>query len=86
MRGGSYLCHDSYCHRYRVAARIVQHPGVDRRQHRLPLRRLDDYGGASRWCPSGDGFEARSARTSTTGKPLAAQPPSERSTQGSRCE
>ena len=21
MRGGSYLCHDSYCHRYRVAAR-----------------------------------------------------------------
>jgi formylglycine-generating enzyme required for sulfatase activity len=21
MRGGSYLCHDSYCNRYRVAAR-----------------------------------------------------------------
>jgi len=21
MRGGSYMCHDSYCHRYRVAAR-----------------------------------------------------------------
>jgi formylglycine-generating enzyme required for sulfatase activity len=21
MRGGSYLCHHSYCHRYRVAAR-----------------------------------------------------------------
>jgi formylglycine-generating enzyme required for sulfatase activity len=23
MRGGSYLCHDSYCHRYRVAARTT---------------------------------------------------------------
>ena len=23
MRGGSYLCHDSYCHRYRVAARTA---------------------------------------------------------------
>jgi formylglycine-generating enzyme required for sulfatase activity len=21
MRGGSYMCHDSYCNRYRVAAR-----------------------------------------------------------------
>jgi formylglycine-generating enzyme required for sulfatase activity len=21
MRGGSFLCHDSYCNRYRVAAR-----------------------------------------------------------------
>ena len=28
MRGGSYLCHDSYCHRYRVAARSCEHPGV----------------------------------------------------------
>jgi len=26
MRGGSYLCHDSYCHRYRVAARSSSHP------------------------------------------------------------
>ncbi len=26
MRGGSYLCHDSYCHRYRVAARSSAHP------------------------------------------------------------
>jgi formylglycine-generating enzyme required for sulfatase activity len=26
MRGGSYLCHDSYCHRYRVAARSSNHP------------------------------------------------------------
>ena len=23
MRGGSYLCHDSYCHRYQVAARTA---------------------------------------------------------------
>ncbi|QBI56662.1 Serine/threonine-protein kinase pkn1 [Streptomonospora litoralis] len=26
MRGGSYLCHDSYCHRYRVAARTRNTP------------------------------------------------------------
>ena len=26
MRGGSYLCHDSYCHRYRVAARSQNSP------------------------------------------------------------
>ena len=27
MRGGSYLCHDSYCNRYRVAARSRNDPG-----------------------------------------------------------
>jgi formylglycine-generating enzyme required for sulfatase activity len=26
-RGGSYLCHASYCNRYRVAARDHSHPG-----------------------------------------------------------
>lgn len=26
MRGGSYLCHDSYCNRYRVAARTASPP------------------------------------------------------------
>ena len=26
MRGGSYLCHDSYCHRYRVSARSSSPP------------------------------------------------------------
>jgi formylglycine-generating enzyme len=26
MRGGSYLCHDSYCHRYRVGARSSSMP------------------------------------------------------------
>src|SRR5690625_581487 len=26
MRGGSYLCHDSYCNRYRVAARTQNEP------------------------------------------------------------
>lgn len=26
LRGGSYLCHDSYCHRYRVAARSSNTP------------------------------------------------------------
>lgn len=27
MRGGSFLCHDSYCNRYRVAARSASTPG-----------------------------------------------------------
>ncbi len=26
MRGGSFLCHDSYCNRYRVAARSANTP------------------------------------------------------------
>ena len=26
IRGGSYLCHDSYCNRYRVAARTSNTP------------------------------------------------------------
>jgi formylglycine-generating enzyme required for sulfatase activity len=26
IRGGSYLCHDSYCNRYRVAARTANTP------------------------------------------------------------
>lgn len=26
IRGGSYLCHESYCHRYRVAARMANTP------------------------------------------------------------
>jgi formylglycine-generating enzyme required for sulfatase activity len=26
IRGGSYLCHDSYCNRYRVAARTSNEP------------------------------------------------------------
>lgn len=26
MRGGSYLCHDSYCNRYRLAARSSNTP------------------------------------------------------------
>jgi formylglycine-generating enzyme required for sulfatase activity len=26
LRGGSYLCHDSYCNRYRVAARTANTP------------------------------------------------------------
>ena len=26
MRGGSYLCHKSYCNRYRVAARTKNTP------------------------------------------------------------
>ena len=36
MRGGSYLCHASYCYRYRVAARSVQHARQLDRQPRLP--------------------------------------------------
>ena len=28
MRGGSFLCHDSYCNRYRVSARTSNEPGA----------------------------------------------------------
>ena len=45
MRGGSYLCHQSYCNRYRVAARRRKHAGQLDRQHRLPLRAIDPVSG-----------------------------------------
>ena len=35
MRGGSYLCHDSYCNRYRVAARVDS----PHREHARQLKR-----------------------------------------------
>jgi formylglycine-generating enzyme required for sulfatase activity len=28
MKGGSYLCHISYCYRYRIAARLGRHPNT----------------------------------------------------------
>ena len=37
MRGGSYLCHDSYCNRYRVAARTANTPDIRHRAHGFPL-------------------------------------------------
>ena len=37
-RGGSYLCHESYCRRYRVAARNSMEPDSSTRQHRFSLR------------------------------------------------
>ena len=38
MRGGSYLCHESYCNRYRVDARVGEHARQHDRQPRLPSR------------------------------------------------
>jgi len=38
-RGGSYLCHRSYCNRYRIAARSSNTPDSSYRQHRFPRRR-----------------------------------------------
>ena len=37
MRGGSYLCHDSYCYRYRVAARSANTPDSSTGKSRIPL-------------------------------------------------
>ena len=37
-RGGSYLCHHSYCRRYRVSARNSLDARLDDGKHRLPLR------------------------------------------------
>ena len=38
QRGGSYLCHLSYCRRYRVSARFGSEPDELHRQRRLPRR------------------------------------------------
>ncbi len=38
MRGGSYLCHQSYCNRYRVAARGSNTPDSSHRQPGIPMR------------------------------------------------
>jgi sulfatase modifying factor 1 len=40
MRGGSYLCHASYCRRYRVAARSSN--GVDTTTGNLGFRVASD--------------------------------------------
>jgi formylglycine-generating enzyme required for sulfatase activity len=42
MRGGSYLCHDSYCNRYRVAARTANTP--DSSSGNLGFRTVADLG------------------------------------------
>ena len=39
MRGGSYLCHESYCWRYRVDAAQRKSGRLHGRQHRIPGRR-----------------------------------------------
>jgi formylglycine-generating enzyme required for sulfatase activity len=46
MRGGSYLCHDSYCRRYRVAARSANAP--DSSTGNIGLRCVLDAGAGSR--------------------------------------
>ena len=48
MRGGSYLCHHSYCCRYRVAARNAIEPDSRHRQPGVPLRAGHVALGA--WC------------------------------------
>ncbi|SDL01128.1 formylglycine-generating enzyme family protein [Streptomyces indicus] len=46
MRGGSYLCHDSYCNRYRVAARTAN--TADSSAGNLGIRLAWDSGGHAR--------------------------------------
>lgn len=41
MRGGSYLCHESYCHRYRVSARTAN--SVDATSSHLGFRCAADF-------------------------------------------
>jgi formylglycine-generating enzyme required for sulfatase activity len=38
-KGGSYLCHDSYCHRYRVGARLGLLPDSTLGHHGFRLAR-----------------------------------------------
>ena len=49
IRGGSYLCHASYCNRYRVAARTAEHPRLLHRTPGLPRRPVTTV---RRWCRS----------------------------------
>ena len=50
LRGGSYLCHDSYCNRYRVAARYSNTPDTATGNAGLSLREVTTRrrGGTSR--------------------------------------
>ena len=38
LKGGSFLCHISYCYRYRIAARMGLPPELDVEQHGFPRR------------------------------------------------
>ena len=38
LRGGSFLCHESYCNRYRVAARSSNTPDSSIEQYRVSRR------------------------------------------------
>ena len=52
IRGGSYLCHDSYCNRYRVAARTATPPTAPRVTPGSAARRtLADRVRGPRWGP-----------------------------------
>ena len=42
MKGGSFLCHDSYCNRYRCAARTANTP--DSAASNLTFRTVRDLG------------------------------------------
>ena len=55
LKGGSYLCHISYCHRYRIATRTgttpdttTAHQGFrlafDGWRHRLPSKSAGQFG------------------------------------------
>ena len=71
QRGGSYLCHLSYCRRYRVSARYAHRTHQLHRQHRLPrrrrLRRVGDeitpFGGFPAAAVRGGSMGNRSERT-----------------------
>ena len=68
LRGGSYLCHDSYCNRYRVAARTSNTPdsSTGNTGFRLAANPLAGYGCAS----------SAPARRSTSPSPARTAPAS----------
>ena len=62
MRGGSYLCHASYCNRYRVDARSRNEPDSSTGERRLPRARATPEGPAPFPCAplgAGGGSERR---------------------------
>ena len=61
MRGGSYLCHESYCWRYRVDSRSANTPDSTTGNCRLPRREPD-----GRRSTSGTGWATQEVAKTTS--------------------
>ena len=71
MRGGSFLCHDSYCNRYRVAARSSNTPDLSASNIGFRVARIEPQREMT-W--DGAGVECREAGSASRHPPAAAFP------------